>query len=224
MGKTTLYLINVSIAALVAAVSFVSGQRVVRICRDSDIEILSIQGVQIENYPKSRVELHLAERMHHNKPLFFLQFDFKTRARNGVLFYGTTKGKPSEILALFLVDGELRYKMRCPTLEAEVFVSSKKKVPLNDGRWHTVFYSLKFGEHSHKADITIDGHSGSPKQFGVSCSPLSSIIMGGATRDDLINIDELRQIPGHFEGCIRSVNISVPLNIPPKYHAVSICG
>ncbi|XP_012946574.1 sex hormone-binding globulin [Aplysia californica] len=208
---------------LVGDVSFGAIRHLRKICKNSEIEILSNQGVRIEPVTKSHVELVLVDpSLLSTRSKFQLDFEFRTTAPNGVLFYGRPHGHNGQSIALILQNGDLMYKIKCPTLHADIFVPTRNMTQLNDGKWHSISYSVKFKRHGRKGFINIDGFP-TPKRYEVSCDHMASLIMGGTSPKDRGYIHELENLPGHFEGCIRNVRIPTALLSPPKYYAVSVC-
>ncbi|GFO30430.1 laminin subunit alpha-3-like [Plakobranchus ocellatus] len=153
-----------------------------------------------------------------------LKFEFRSRSANGTLFYGRSSKNPNEMIALVLQDGHLQYKIKCPSLHADVRLSARDGARLNDNSWHSIHYTAKFGRYGQKGQIEVDGVKHT-KRYDVNCEQLTSLVMGGHSPD-------IRQHPyyfdvsdshGHFEGCIRKVSLSYFLSTPPKYYAVSQC-
>uniref|UniRef100_A0A0B7AR34 Laminin G domain-containing protein n=1 Tax=Arion vulgaris TaxID=1028688 RepID=A0A0B7AR34_9EUPU len=196
------------------------GLKMRKICKDS-IEILSGQGVMIENYHKSHVKMALVDHPDSiSNSEFQLSFDFRTTSPDGILFYGRSRGH-RELIALILSGGDLIYKVQCPTLHADILLPTINGSRLNDGEWHRISYSI-YRPYDTKGHIEIDGFA-SAKRYIVSCDPLTTLIMGGYSEHDRGQISDLENLQGHFEGCIRNVYVPVPLRYPPKYYAVSVC-
>ncbi|XP_059148908.1 neurexin-1-like [Physella acuta] len=208
------------LAYLVQVVAFA---RVVRLCKDTEIEVLSGQGVRIEAHNNSRAEIALWDRSPNNNPTFELDFEFKTRSSHGILLYGKVKGQQKEMVALYLVKGFIHYKIYCPLMDAEIYIPTKTKRPLDDGKWHKVTYTAQFRNHAFKSLVTVDGFLKLGKHIGVSCEPLTTLEMGGHSINDAGHDSQLQHLAGQFEGCIRKLNISKPLRSPPKYYFVSSC-
>ncbi|PVD21474.1 hypothetical protein C0Q70_19647 [Pomacea canaliculata] len=149
-----------------------------RICKDSEIEILSDQGVRIEPVERSHTELVLALDDIVSKK-FQIRFDFKTTGANGILFYGRSRENRKELIAMRLMSGSLYYKIQCPTVAADVLIPFESR--LDDGNWHTV--SIKFRKGGMKAQVEVDGVK-DEKTYEVSCDGMSSLVFGGVSPHD----------------------------------------
>ncbi|KAH9515657.1 hypothetical protein Btru_011658 [Bulinus truncatus] len=200
-------------------------RKVYTMCRDTDIDILSVTGVKLEPYERSLVELPFPDSFVNQTDTLRFEFSFKTTSPGGVLFYTRNTHYPTEILAFYLRHGQLHYKITCPTLAAVDLLETRHGEPLNDGRWHNITFSVKFPERhrAQGANTTIDGYSTQNKDYPVSCHRVTSVIMGGARKEDLQYMHQMKKVKEHFEGCIRNVKANLPLRSPPKYSAVSIC-
>ncbi|KAK3799163.1 hypothetical protein RRG08_051437 [Elysia crispata] len=221
-----------------------AGHKLVKLCKGSQIQIMSRRGVKIEPYERSRVELMLGDytRFAHRNKLK-VHFEFKTRSANGTLFYGFSGPKAKHVIALTLRNGYPRYSIRCPSAHADVLAPTRNNQPINDNKWHTVEFDTRYGHHGV---VSIDGVR-LRKSYTVSCTNITTLVMGGHNPDkshhQYAPDVSLRQrfegnqrilawykrhrwlaAPyGHFEGCIRKLNLHHLLRVPPKYYAVSEC-
>ncbi|GFO30425.1 hypothetical protein PoB_005693000 [Plakobranchus ocellatus] len=124
---------------------------------------MSHKGVRIEPYERSRVELMLAEPVSERfRNKLVLSFEFKTLSANGTLFYGRSSKNPNEMIALVLRNGHLVYKIQCPSLHADVRLSTRESEPLNNNRWHSVYYTVSrlgflYTASLQQGDLSLSG-------------------------------------------------------------------
>lgn len=188
-----------------------------RLCKN-DIDLMSDEGVRIEPFDRSHVELLLADQKVRNRNA--IRFDFRTTGDNGILFYGRHRQseRQMELLALRLIGGDLYYKIYCSTVSADVLIPHRHQ--LNDGRWHSVV--VRFRRGGMKTQIEVDGVRDS-KIYEVSCERMTSLVFGGVSPHDRHVISRILGETAHYDGCIRRVNIPPALRSPPKYFAISVC-
>ncbi|KAL8613883.1 hypothetical protein ACOMHN_032873 [Nucella lapillus] len=189
-----------------------------RLCKN-DIDLMSDEGVRIEPFDRSHVELLLADQKVRNRNV--IRFEFRTTGDNGILFYGRQRhsgGRQLELLALRLIGGDLYYKIHCSTVSADVLIPHPYK--LNDREWHTVV--VRFRRGGMKTQIEVDGVRDS-KIYEVSCRRMTSLVFGGVSPHDSHVVKRILGPTAHYDGCIRRVNIPPALRSPPKYFAISVC-
>ncbi|KAK3799157.1 hypothetical protein RRG08_051431 [Elysia crispata] len=223
LGSVPSHVLTVVFFLLVSSWACVSCHRS-RGCKNTDIQVMTNTGARIEPYETSRIELELGEPKNRKNKKLRLSFEFRTTSANGTLFYGRTDKYPNEVIALLLRNGRPVYKIQCPSLHADVHLPAVKFEPLNDNKWHTVYYTVRFGRDGNRSVIQIDGHSHTTR-YDVNCEHFTAIVMGGHSPDDVGTRfqSDVEATQGHFEGCIRQVGVSYPLSALPKYYVVSQC-
>lgn len=193
-------------------------------CKTNDINVTTYKGARIEPYEKSRIEVTLGEPANKRSKRLLLSFEFRTTSGNGTLFYGRSSENPTEVIGLMLRGGQLLYKIQCPSLYADVMLSAPGHTSLNDNQWHTVHFATKFGRQGQRSVMKVDGQS-HPQRYEMNCERFTSLVLGGHSPGDNAtqHAPDLMSSHGHFEGCIRKLDVSYPLRTLPKYYAVSQC-
>ncbi|XP_076470364.1 laminin subunit alpha-2-like isoform X2 [Babylonia areolata] len=188
-----------------------------RLCKN-EIDLMSDEGVRIEPFQRSHVELLLADQKVRSRNA--IRFEFRTNRDNGILFYGRERqwDRQLELLALRLMGGDLYYKIHCSTVSADVLIPHPYK--LNDGQWHSVV--VRFRRGGMKTQIEVDGIKDS-KIYEVSCRRMTSLVFGGVSPHDKHVVNRILGQTAHYDGCIRRVNVPPALRSPPKYFAISVC-
>lgn len=182
----------------------------------SAINIFSSNGVYIESLNKSRVELPELHKGFTNG--HELRFEFKTTSPNGVLFYMTPSDRSSELVALDIINGHPRYHIRCKQLEATLTLS---RVRVNDGRWHKILFRRRNNRGKLYVDKEPYFHD-----YRVNCGAFTALTFGGVHPSKRYNglRRELNTKKGHFEGCIRRVDVSTGVESRARYQGVSECS
>lgn len=199
----------------------VHAQFVRHLCKN-DIDLLADEGVYVEKFERSHIELALADHKRakrYEDKTATIRFEFRTKDPNGLLFYGRREEEPSELLAMNLWRGYLYYTVRCSTVKAHVMVPHLNR--LNDSVWHSVLVRFRRGGNTVRTHVEVDGVRDT-KTYEVSCGQLTSLVFGGVKPQDKRLLGHLGHLE-HYEGCIRRVNIPYGLRTPPKYYAISVC-
>lgn len=191
-----------------------------RLCKN-EIDVLSSEGVYVEKYERSHVELPLADLSSGKRyESATIKFEFRTKEENGLLFYGRREDESNELVAMNLTNGHLFYVIHCSTVSANVLIPHQQR--LNDNTWHSVLIRFRRGGNKIRTQVEVDGIRDT-KMYEVSCGPMTSLVFGGVRPQDKAMIKRKLVSYEHYEGCIRRVNMPYALRQPPKYYAISSC-
>ncbi|ESO82874.1 hypothetical protein LOTGIDRAFT_229859 [Lottia gigantea] len=190
----------IRIFSLLFVIEVVSSRRP-KLCESSDINIRGHQGVKIEPFSASRVEMSVEGPGFGAARTDEMKFQFKSNGESGILFYGSRDKNNNEMIVLRLRGGYLHYSMRCSIAHVHLRVPTDR---LDDGMWHTV----KFFRGGYKGYIEVDKKIYF-QPYRVNCGGFNYFIFGGVRPEhsDRISVPEGKG--NHFDGCVRNVDLTV---------------
>ncbi|XP_041659948.1 laminin subunit alpha-3-like isoform X2 [Cheilinus undulatus] len=165
--------------------------------------------------PVSSLSYSLPLQVLQPRPHFSL--DIRTRSPEGLLFFAATRGGRSH-LALYLSKGRIRLSVG---KQKEIFNREK----YNDGRWHSVIFSLE----KKKFRLVVDGIRALDGQLTNSeltaMQHFVSPVYLGSAPESLHRELKSKALPKHsVSGCIRSFKMNgAPMLNPTTNHGAGPC-
>ncbi|XP_033492838.2 laminin subunit alpha-3-like isoform X1 [Epinephelus lanceolatus] len=165
--------------------------------------------------PVSSLTYSLPLQVLQPRPHFSL--DVRTRAPEGLLFFAATRGGRSH-LALYISKGRIRLSVG---KQKEIFNREK----YNDGKWHTVIFSLE----RKKFRLVVDGIRAQDGQLTnaelTSMQQFVSPVYLGSTPESLHKELKLKALPRQsVSGCIRNFKMNgAPMVNPTSNHGAGPC-
>ncbi|XP_037643626.1 laminin subunit alpha-3-like isoform X2 [Sebastes umbrosus] len=165
--------------------------------------------------PVSSLSYSLPLQVLQPRPHFSL--DVRTRASEGLLFFAATRGGRSH-LALYISKGRIRLSVG---KQKEIFNREK----YNDGKWHTVIFSLE----KKKFRLVVDGIKAQDGQLTnaelISMQQFVSPAYLGSAPESMHKELKLKALPKQsVSGCIRNFKMNgAPMSKPTTNHGAGPC-
>lgn len=184
-------------------------------CTGPRMDILTDDGVKIEPIAQSKV--YIDSLSEHLEDGHTLKFEFKTYSSNSTLFYAVRRNDEFDMVSGGIFDGYLQIRTRCKSLYADLTIP---KVRVDDGEWH----KFKF-QRKHRKGIFLLDDMEFFEQYYIGCGGFTSLNFGSTHQDHWSsqNVHALKNKYGHFEGCIRRLDVTTGIAAQPHYVAVSEC-